>query len=152
LHSHYHIGLGLCSDCSQSPKGFASSKVVACNTGLRQHTWPQWWMGQRMFVSSSSRTPGTFPKSIKSLMYSSYEPCTRHSRNLNILFPNLESIGNEKVSKAFIPCSWSFLKPIERLRELINMVGIPVILEAGGCSMYTSSLIGPLKKALFTSI
>jgi hypothetical protein len=32
----------------------------------------------------------------------------------------------------FIPCSWSLLKPIKRLRELIYMVGIPVILEARG--------------------
>jgi hypothetical protein len=38
LHSHYHIEVGLCSDYSQSPGGFASSKVFARNTGLRQHT------------------------------------------------------------------------------------------------------------------
>ena len=30
--SHCHIGVGLCLDCSQSPGGFASSKVVARNT------------------------------------------------------------------------------------------------------------------------
>jgi hypothetical protein len=77
---------------------------------------------------------------------------TSFSKKSRIRFPNLESIGNEKVSKAFIPCSWSLLKPIECLRELINMVGILVILEAGGCSTYTSSLIGPLRKTLFTSI
>jgi hypothetical protein len=47
-------------------------------------------------------------------------------------FPNLESIGNKKISKAFIPCSWGLLKSIERLRELIYMVGIPVILKARG--------------------
>jgi hypothetical protein len=56
-------------------------------------------------------------------------------------FPNLESIRNKKISKAFIPCSWGLLKSIERLRELIYMVGIPVILKARGRSTYTSSLI-----------
>jgi hypothetical protein len=45
------LGVGLCSDCSQSPWGFASSIVVACNTVLRQHTRPQRWIGQRKFVS-----------------------------------------------------------------------------------------------------
>jgi hypothetical protein len=45
---------------------------------------------------------------------------------------DLESIRNKKVSKAIIPCSWCLLKPIERLRELIHMVGIPAILEARG--------------------
>jgi hypothetical protein len=54
------------------------------------------------------------------------------SKKSRISFSDLESIGNEKISKAFIPCSWSLLKPIERLREFINMVGIPVILEAMG--------------------
>jgi hypothetical protein len=44
------------------------------------------------------------------------------------------------------------LKPIECLRELEDMVGIPVVLEARGCSTYTSSLIGPLRKELSTSI
>jgi hypothetical protein len=47
-------------------------------------------------------------------------------------FPNLESIRNKEISKAFIPCSWSLLKSIERLRELLHMVGIPVILKARG--------------------
>jgi hypothetical protein len=47
-------------------------------------------------------------------------------------FPNLESIRNKKISKAFILCSWGLLKSIERLRELIHMVGIPVILKAWG--------------------
>jgi malate/lactate dehydrogenase len=47
-------------------------------------------------------------------------------------FLSLESIRSEKISKAFIPCSWSLLKSIERHRELVNMVGIPVILEAKG--------------------
>jgi hypothetical protein len=67
-----------------------------------------------------------------------------------ISFPNLESIRNKKISKLFIPCSWGLLKPIECLRALINMVGIPVILKARGCSTYTS-LICPLRKALFRS-
>jgi hypothetical protein len=67
-------------------------------------------------------------------------------------FPNLESIRNKEISKASIPCSWGLLKSIECLRELIHMVGIPVILKARGYSTYTSSLIGPLRKALFTSI
>jgi hypothetical protein len=39
-------------------------------------------------------------------------------------FPNLESIRNKEISKAFIPCSWGLLKSIERLRKLIHMVGI----------------------------
>jgi hypothetical protein len=47
-------------------------------------------------------------------------------------FPNLESIRNKEVSKAFIPCSWGLLKSIERLRELVHVVGIPVILKAKG--------------------
>jgi hypothetical protein len=49
-----------------------------------------------------------------------------------ISFPNLESIRNKKIYKAFIPCSWGLLKSIERLRELINMVGIPFILKTRG--------------------
>jgi hypothetical protein len=47
-------------------------------------------------------------------------------------FPNLESIRNKEVSKAFISSSWGLLKSIERLRELVHMVGIPVILKARG--------------------
>jgi hypothetical protein len=77
---------------------------------------------------------------------------TSLSKDSRIGFPNLESIRNKKISKAFIPCSWGLLKSIEHLREPVDMVGIPVILEARGCSTYTSSLIGPLRKALFTSI
>jgi hypothetical protein len=84
LHSHYHIGVGLCSDCSQSPGGFASSKVVARNTVPRQHTRPQRWIGQQRFVSLNSKTPGTFLKISTSLMYSSYQPCIQHNRSLNI--------------------------------------------------------------------
>jgi hypothetical protein len=57
---------------------------------------------------------------------------TSLSKKSRIHFPDLESVGNEKISKAFILCSWSLLKPIERLRELINMVGISVILDARG--------------------
>jgi hypothetical protein len=47
-------------------------------------------------------------------------------------FPNLESIRNKEIYKAFISCSWGLLKSKERLRELIYMVGIPVILKASG--------------------
>jgi hypothetical protein len=47
-------------------------------------------------------------------------------------FPNLESIRNKKISKAFISCSWGLLKSIERVRELIYMVMISVILKARG--------------------
>jgi hypothetical protein len=70
--THCHIGVGLCSDCSQSPGGFASSKVVACNSVLRQHTRPQRWIGQRRFISLNSKTPWTFLGIDTSLMYSSY--------------------------------------------------------------------------------
>jgi hypothetical protein len=83
-HSHCHIGVGLCSDCSQNPGGFASSKAVVRNTVLRQRTRPQRWIGQRMFVSWSSRTPGTFLEIGTSLMCSSYQPCTGHSQSLSI--------------------------------------------------------------------
>jgi hypothetical protein len=47
-------------------------------------------------------------------------------------FPNLESIRIKEISKAFIPCSLGLLKSLERLRELIYMVGIPFILKARG--------------------
>jgi hypothetical protein len=75
---------GTCSDCSQSPGGFASSKVVARNTVLRQHTRPQRWIGQQMFVSWNSTTPETFLGIGTSPMCSSYQPCTRHNRSLSI--------------------------------------------------------------------
>jgi hypothetical protein len=45
-------------------------------------------------------------------------------------FPNLESVRNKEISKAFILCSWGLLKSIERLRELIHVVGITIILKA----------------------
>jgi hypothetical protein len=41
LYSHYHIGVGICLNCSQSPEGFASSNVAVRNNGLRQHTRPR---------------------------------------------------------------------------------------------------------------
>jgi hypothetical protein len=66
--THYHIGVGLFSDCSHSPGGFASSKVIAHNTNLLQHTQPRRWIGQRRFVSLNSKTPGTHPETDKSLM------------------------------------------------------------------------------------
>jgi hypothetical protein len=40
---------------------------------------------------------------------------TSLSKKIRIFFPNLGSIGNEKISKAFIPYSWNLLKTIERL-------------------------------------
>jgi hypothetical protein len=54
------------------------------------------------------------------------------SKESRISFPNLESIINEKICKAFIPCSWGLLKFIELLRELVDVVGIHVILKARG--------------------
>jgi hypothetical protein len=77
---------------------------------------------------------------------------TSLSKESRINFSNLESVRDNKIFKAFIPCFWGLLKSIERLRELVDMVGILVSLEARGCYTYTSSLIGPLRKALFTSI
>jgi hypothetical protein len=47
-----------------------------------------------------------------------------------ICFPDLESVRNEKISKAFIPCSWSFLKSIERLRDH-DKIRKPLQLEVG---------------------
>jgi hypothetical protein len=49
-----------------------------------------------------------------------------------ISFPDLKSIRNKEISKAFILCSWGFLRSIERLREHVHMVGVPIILEARG--------------------
>jgi hypothetical protein len=49
-----------------------------------------------------------------------------------IRFPDLENIRNKEISKAFIPCPWDLLKYMERLRELIHLVEVPVILEARG--------------------
>jgi hypothetical protein len=57
---------------------------------------------------------------------------TSLSEESRISFPNLESISNKEISKAFIPCSWGLLKSIEHLRELVDVVGIPVILKARG--------------------
>jgi hypothetical protein len=54
------------------------------------------------------------------------------SKKSRISFIDLESIRNKKIPKAFIPCSWGFLKSLQHLRELIHMVGVPVILEARG--------------------
>jgi hypothetical protein len=54
------------------------------------------------------------------------------SKESRISFPNLESISNKEISKSFIPCSWGLLKSIERLREFLDVVGVPVILKARG--------------------
>jgi hypothetical protein len=67
-------------------------------------------------------------------LYLAYEKVTitSLSRKSRISFHDLESVRNKEISKAFIPCSWGMLKSIERLRELVNVVGIPVILKARG--------------------
>jgi hypothetical protein len=57
---------------------------------------------------------------------------TSLSKESRISFPNLESVRNKKISKAFIPCSWGLLKSIERLIEPIDVVRIPIILEDRG--------------------
>jgi hypothetical protein len=44
---------------------------------------------------------------------------------------NPKTIFNKEVSKAFIPCSWCLLKPIERLIEFIDMVRISFTFKAG---------------------
>jgi hypothetical protein len=38
-------------------------------------------------------------------------------------FAYLKTVLEKEILKAFIPCSRSLLKPIERLMELIHMVG-----------------------------
>jgi hypothetical protein len=67
-------------------------------------------------------------------MYLAYKEITitSLSKESRISFPNLESVRNKEISKAFIPCSWGLLKSIKRLRETVDVVGIPVILEARG--------------------
>jgi hypothetical protein len=57
---------------------------------------------------------------------------TSLSKYSRIGFSNLESIRNKKISKAFISYSWGLVKSIERLREPVDVVGIPIILEARG--------------------
>jgi hypothetical protein len=42
-----------------------------------------------------------------------------------------KTIFNKKTPKAFIPCSWCLLKPIERLMEFIDMVRIFPTFKAG---------------------
>jgi hypothetical protein len=44
---------------------------------------------------------------------------------------NHKTIFNKEVSKAFMPCSWFLLKPIERLIECIDMVRISFTFKAG---------------------
>jgi hypothetical protein len=73
LDSHYHIGERLCLICSHSPWGFASSKVIAYNSGLRQCTRLWRWKGLRNFVSLKPKTPGIFLETNKSLMCSFYQ-------------------------------------------------------------------------------
>jgi hypothetical protein len=57
---------------------------------------------------------------------------TSLSKESRISFPNLESVRNKGITKAFILCTWGLLKSIERLREPVDVVRIPVILEARG--------------------
>jgi hypothetical protein len=44
---------------------------------------------------------------------------------------NPKTIFNKEVHKAFIPCSWCLLKPIERLMKFIDMVRISFTFKAG---------------------
>jgi hypothetical protein len=44
---------------------------------------------------------------------------------------NPKTIFNKKVPKAFTPCSWCLLKPIEHLMEFIDMVKISFTFKAG---------------------
>ena len=45
------------------------------------------------------------------------------SEESRVGFAYLKAIFHEKILKAFIPCSRSLLKPIERLMELVDVVG-----------------------------
>jgi hypothetical protein len=54
------------------------------------------------------------------------------SKKSRINFLDLEGLRNEKISKAFISCYWSLIKPIEQHRKLVDMIVIPIILEARG--------------------
>jgi hypothetical protein len=47
-------------------------------------------------------------------------------------FPTLKALAIRKSLRHALPCSWGLLKSIERLRELIHVVGIPLILKARG--------------------
>jgi hypothetical protein len=67
--------------------------------------------------------------------------------NNRIRFPVLESIRNKEISKAFILCSCGLLKSIEQLRELVHMVGIPVILKARGLLQIHLLLDWPIEES-----
>jgi hypothetical protein len=87
-------------------------------------------------------------------IYLAYKQITiaNFSEKSMIFFPDLESIRNKEISKAFIPCSWGLLNSIEHHRELVYMDGVHVILEARGL-LHAHLLLGcPIEKALFTSI
>jgi hypothetical protein len=43
---------------------------------------------------------------------------------------NTKTLFNKKILKTFISCSWSFLKPIERLIEFVYMVRIFLIFKS----------------------
>jgi hypothetical protein len=68
------------------------------------------------------------------------------SAKSRINFLDLESIRNKKISKAFISCSWCLHKPIERLREFIQMLEILVILEVRGLLHEHLILDWPIKE------
>jgi hypothetical protein len=53
------------------------------------------------------------------------------SEECGIGLTNPKTNFNKKVPKAFIPCSWCLLKPIECLMEFINMVRIFSTFKAG---------------------
>jgi hypothetical protein len=57
-------------------------------------------------------------------VYLTYKQIFSHfsSEESRIGLTNPKTIFNKKISKAFIPCSWCLLKPIERLMDSINMV------------------------------
>jgi hypothetical protein len=56
------------------------------------------------------------------------------NKESRIGFAYLKSVLEKKILKGFIPCSRSLLEPIERLMELVHMVGEVWIFKAGGCS------------------
>ena len=45
-------------------------------------------------------------------------------------FAYFKALFKQEFLKAFIPCSWCLLKPIERLLEFIDMIGKLVIFKA----------------------
>ena len=52
----------------------------------------------------------------------------------SISFAYFKALFKQEFLKAFIPCSWCLLKPIERLLEFVDMVGELGIFKPSGCS------------------